>query len=90
MTLHAVHRKPRTIRHAGAAAEFLLAHAVSNPSEPAVMAAVRGRTDVLSELMAKGLEVNLEMLLCAIHWTEPSPDPFEERAERRARGFERL
>lgn len=31
------------------------------------MAAVRtGRTDVLSELMAKGLEVNLEMLLCAI------------------------
>ena len=55
------------------------------------MAAVRtGRTDVLSELMAKGLEVNLEMLLCAIHWTEPSPDPFEERAERRARGFERL
>ena len=32
------------------------------------MAAVRtGRTDVLSELMAKGLEVNLDMLLCAIH-----------------------
>lgn len=72
MTLHVSHPAPKTTHHrplpVGAAVEFLLAHAVSNPSESAVMAAVRnGRTGVLSELMRKGLGVNLEMLLCAIH-----------------------